>query len=139
MCPGKLMRVMGLNIALCGVSLMSIGLAIALQLQLEGSASPKGEYLAELVSFAPSVVGALLTFLGAIRIGLTARPGHSLFSGLALIAGITILTTTAVRFSPNSSWHATRTLGFSLIILRIDGLVLVATALWRLLVKQGRT
>jgi hypothetical protein len=139
MCPGKVTRVMGLNIALCGLSLMSIGLAIALQLQLEASASPVAERLAEFVSFAPSVVGALLTFLAAIRIGLTARPGHSLSSGLILIAGIGLLATTARRFSPDSPWHATRSLGFSLNILGIDGLVLISMALWRLLTKHGRT
>jgi hypothetical protein len=135
----KVARVMGLNMALCGLSLMSIGLAISLQLQLEGSANPTEVQLAEVVSFATSVVGALLTFLGAIRIGLTARPGHSLSSGLALVAGISLLTMMAVRLSTNSSWDATKTLGLSLIILRIDGLVLVSTALWRLLIKQGRT
>lgn len=134
MCPGKLMRVMALTIALCGLSLVAIGLGVALQLQVEVSTSPRTEHFADLVFLAPSVVGALLMFLGAIRIGLTAR-GHLLSFGLALIAGIS-LAMTAVRFSPNSSSRATRTLA-SLNILRIDGVVF-STALWRLLTKQGR-
>jgi hypothetical protein len=139
MCPSRVTRVMGLNIALCGLSLMAIGLAVALQLQVEAPASSTAQLLAELVSLAPSVVGAILTFLAAIRIGLTARPGHSLPSGLAIMVGIGLLTTIAERFPPDSSWHATRTLGLSLIMLGIDGFVLVSTALWHLLISRCRT
>ena len=136
--PTNVPQVMGLKIALCGVALMCMGIAIAGQLQLEASANRAAKNVPEVVSLIPSIVGALLTFLGAIRISLTARPRHLLAFGFVLVIAASVLPGAVSRLFPEPlvAHHWTPPLVLSFFVLRVDGLILFSTACLRLLIRE---
>jgi hypothetical protein len=80
-------RLVDLEIALCGAALMLIGVAISSQIPPENSANAMGSAkdARGIVPLVPSVAGDFLTFFGALRISLTARPLRTVALGFVLL------------------------------------------------------
>lgn len=131
-------QVIGLKIALCGVALISIAVAIASQPQVESPTNRSAQNVPEFVFLVPCIVGALLTFLGAVRISLTGRPWHLAAFGTVLLVAASVLPGAASRLfsEPLVAHRWTSPLVLPFFVLRVDGLILFSTAFVRLLIKE---
>ena len=124
----------GLKIALCGAALMLIGVAIA-GYHFESTANalipPNDTH--EIVPLVPSVVGALLVFLGSIRASLAVRPPLLAFLGFVLFIAATAIPLVLAKMLPRTiSGPGTLPSLLPLVVLRIIGLIFLSTALLRL-------
>jgi hypothetical protein len=129
-------RLVGLKIALCGAALMLVGAAIGHQFNTATNTAVAVDDAGKIVSFVPATAGALLTFWGAIRISVVARP-----LPLAAVGFILDIAANAVPFAAAhlitgvATYHWPLTSLLPLFILRIVGLMLFSTAVLRLFVK----
>jgi hypothetical protein len=129
-------RLVGLKITLCGAALMLIGAAIGHQFDSAANTAVAVNDAGEIAPFVPSVTGALLTFWGAIRISVIARPLPLAAVGFILdIAANAVPFAAAHVFPEMAKYHWTLPSLLPLFILRIVGLMFFATAVLRLLVK----
>jgi hypothetical protein len=131
----------GLKIALCGAALLLIGAALGTQFRLETAASAGGtaKSAREIVPLVPSTAGALLTFLGAIRISLTTRPLRLVVLGLILVVvAIAIPFALAQLFPEMRTYKWTLSFLLPLVTRWIIGLTCFSTALWRLVMSTRK-
>jgi hypothetical protein len=125
----------GLKIALCGASLMLIGLALAAyQFKSPDRAQVPPNDTHEIVLLVPSVVGALLVLLGSIRVSLTMRPSRVALFGIILFIAATAIPPFVAQMFPRmiTDLNTLPSL-LPLFVLRIIGLMFLSTALLRLL------
>jgi hypothetical protein len=129
---------LGWKIALCGVALMLIGVALGAQTQRD---NPAGTVVTAkdargMVPLVPSVVGAVLTFLGAIRISLATRPLRSAALGFVLVVVVSTLPLAAAELFPElKTYRWTVPSVLPLFVFRIVGLIFLSTGVLRLLSK----
>ena len=57
---------------------------------MESPANRSAQNVPELISLVPCIVGALLTFLGAVRISLTARPWYLVAFGIVVVVAASV-------------------------------------------------
>jgi hypothetical protein len=126
-------RLVGSKIALCGAALMIVGAAVGYQFDSAANTAVVVNDAGKIVPFVPTAVGALLTFWGAIRISVVARP-----LPLAAVGFILDIAANAVPFAAAhlitgvTTYHWTLTSLLPLFILRIVGLMFFSTAVVRL-------
>jgi hypothetical protein len=135
----KMTRPIDSKIALCGATLMVMGVAIGAQLRLDNPAHAVivDREARKVLPLAPSFAGACLIFLASIRISLTARPTHLLAFGFALLIVATAFPYAAAQLFPalkTYDWDLFSLL--PLFVLRIIGLIFLSTALLRLIVAK---
>jgi cbb3-type cytochrome oxidase subunit 1 len=125
----------GLKIALCGAALMLIGVALAsYHFESTANALTPTNDARQIVPLVPSVVGALLVFLGSIRASLAVRPLLLALLGIVLFIAATAIPPVVAQMFPRMiSDHATLPSLLPLFVLRIIGLIFLSTALLRLL------
>ena len=138
---GETSQVVGWKILLCGCALMLVGATIGRQIQLENSANALATSKAarEFIPLIPVAMGALLAFLGATRLALTARPAYLLPLGLFLDVAAHLIPVTADRVFPATSigrWSLLSLL--PLYALQVVGLIVVSVSFLRLLIRMGQ-
>jgi hypothetical protein len=139
----KITRPIDSKIALCGASLMVMGVAISAQLHLDNPANAviADREAREVLPLVPSIAGACLIFLASTRISLTARRSYLLVFGFVFLIMATALPFAAARLFPAmNTYHWALSSLLPLFVLRIIGLIFLSTALLRLLVgKKDQT
>ena len=120
---------------------MLVAATIGRQIQLENSANALATSKAarQLIPLIPVAIGALLAFLGATRLALTARPAYLLPLGLLLDIAAHLIPVTADRVFPATStgrWSLLSVL--QLYALQVVGLILISVGFLRLLIRMGQ-
>jgi hypothetical protein len=113
---------------------MLIGVAIAgYQFESTANALIPPNDSGQIVPLVPSVVGALLVFLGSIRASLAVRPPLLALLGIALFIAATAIPLVLARMLPRMiTDRGTLPSLLPLVVLRIIGLIFLSTALLRL-------
>jgi hypothetical protein len=141
---GTLLRIddghqrVGWKIALCGVALMLVGVAFGGRIHFEISTNTAVAVgnTHEIVPLVPTIAGAVLTFLGAIRISLVTRPLRLGAFGLVLVAVATAFPFVAVQLLSEIETYERTVPSLALLFtLRVVGLIFVSTAFLRFFVN----
>ena len=130
-------RIFGLKIALYGVALMFVGIGLANQLRAESRATISVATM--IVPMIPSIVGALLTFWGSIRLSLVVPLLPLAVAGLLLVVLASVFPLAAAQvFADMRTYHWTLPSLVPLFVLRIAGIVFFSTAVLRWLLNLQR-
>jgi hypothetical protein len=130
-------RLVGLKIALCGAALILVGPAIGHQFDIPANTAVAVDDAGKIVPFVPGAAGALLTFWGAIRISVVARPLPLAAIGFILDIAANAVPFAAAHLIPGlATYHWTLPSLLPLFILRIVGLMFFSTAVVRLFAKE---
>jgi hypothetical protein len=134
-------RVVATKTALYGVALMLFGVGLSNQLQVDSAASSLSQGIKEaeqILPMIPSIVGALLSFWGAIRLSVAIEPPPLAAMGVVLEIGANAFPFVAARLSPGMKdyqWVLPSLM--PLFILRIAGLMFFSTGVLRWLLSVG--
>lgn len=126
----------GYKVLLCGISLMFFGIAIGRQLELQGGSDDPNAlsgHARNIIALIPVVAGAILTFVGGVRISIVLRPLYLLLLGAVLVVGALAGPRSLAQFFPkieNYNWTGAPLM--LLFVFRTIGIIFFSTGLLRL-------